>query len=109
MRKIFFVLSALLAFTAVSAGAADKPNIVVIMGDDIGWSNIGAYHQGMMAGQDAEPRQARRRGHAIHRLLRRGELHGGSRGVRHRPAADPHRHDHGRSGRRDDRDARRRP
>ena len=28
-----------------------KPNIVVIMGDDIGWYNIGAYHQGMMAGR----------------------------------------------------------
>jgi hypothetical protein len=25
-----------------------KPNIVVIMGDDIGWSNVGAYHQGLM-------------------------------------------------------------
>ena len=30
---------------------AKKPNIVVIMGDDIGWFNIGAYHQGMMAGR----------------------------------------------------------
>ena len=30
---------------------ATKPNIVVIMGDDIGWFNIGAYHQGMMAGR----------------------------------------------------------
>jgi arylsulfatase len=34
------------------AAAADKqPNIVVIMGDDIGIWNIGAYHRGMMAGQ----------------------------------------------------------
>ena len=32
--------------------AADKPpNILVIMGDDIGWSNIGVYNQGMMAGR----------------------------------------------------------
>ncbi len=28
-----------------------KPNIVVIMGDDIGMWNIGAYHRGMMAGR----------------------------------------------------------
>ncbi len=28
-----------------------KPNIVVIMGDDVGWFNIGAYHRGMMAGR----------------------------------------------------------
>src|SRR6516165_1229026 len=28
-----------------------KPNILVIMGDDIGWFNIGAYHRGMMSGK----------------------------------------------------------
>jgi arylsulfatase len=28
-----------------------KPNILVIMGDDIGWFNIGAYHQGIMSGR----------------------------------------------------------
>ncbi len=28
-----------------------QPNIIVIMGDDIGWFNIGAYHQGMMSGK----------------------------------------------------------
>ncbi len=30
---------------------AKQPNIVVIMGDDIGMWNIGAYHRGMMAGK----------------------------------------------------------
>ena len=28
-----------------------KPNILVVMGDDIGMWNIGAYHRGMMAGK----------------------------------------------------------
>jgi arylsulfatase A-like enzyme len=28
-----------------------KPNILFIMADDIGWFNIGAYHQGLMAGR----------------------------------------------------------
>jgi arylsulfatase len=37
--------------TDASAQAAKKPNIVVIMGDDIGMWNIGAYHRGMMAGR----------------------------------------------------------
>ncbi len=32
------------------AASAGQPNIVVIMGDDIGIWNIGAYHRGMMAG-----------------------------------------------------------
>ena len=30
---------------------ATPPNILVIMGDDIGWSNIGVYNQGIMAGR----------------------------------------------------------
>src|SRR4030088_2897672 len=33
------------------AAAGQRPNIVVIMGDDIGWFNIGAYHQGIMSGK----------------------------------------------------------
>jgi arylsulfatase len=28
-----------------------RPNILFIMGDDIGWFNIGAYHRGMMSGK----------------------------------------------------------
>jgi arylsulfatase A-like enzyme len=36
---------------AHSVWAADKPNIIVIMGDDIGMWNIGAYHRGLMAGR----------------------------------------------------------
>jgi arylsulfatase A-like enzyme len=28
-----------------------KPNILVIMGDDVGWFNIGAYHRGVMSGK----------------------------------------------------------
>ena len=39
-----------LATITAPAMAAEKPNIVVIMGDDIGYWNIGAYHRGMMAG-----------------------------------------------------------
>ncbi len=31
--------------------SGQQPNIVVIMGDDIGMWNIGAYHRGMMAGR----------------------------------------------------------
>jgi Sulfatase len=33
------------------ATAGQKPNIVVVMGDDIGWFNIGAYNQGIMSGK----------------------------------------------------------
>ena len=38
--------------TAAPAVAQEKkPNILVIMGDDVGWLNIGAYHRGMMSGK----------------------------------------------------------
>jgi arylsulfatase A-like enzyme len=46
------LLLASAAEPAASAVAAEgKPNIVVIMGDDVGVWNIGAYHRGMMAGR----------------------------------------------------------
>ena len=82
-----------------------KPNIVFIMGDDIGWFNIGAYHRGMMAGRTPNLDRLAAEGHAVHRLLRRGELHRRPRELHHRPAADPHRPDDRRSGGRQDRHA----
>ena len=36
---------------AIAQQQAQKPNIIVIMGDDIGWFNIGAYNQGIMSGR----------------------------------------------------------
>ncbi len=36
---------------AQAASSGRKPNILVIMGDDIGWFNIGAYHRGIMSGK----------------------------------------------------------
>lgn len=46
-----------LTFTTLCASffslhSAEKPpNILVIFGDDVGWFNIGAYHQGIMSGK----------------------------------------------------------
>ena len=40
-----------LGVAASPAAAQQKPNIIFIMGDDIGWSNIGVYNQGIMAGR----------------------------------------------------------
>jgi arylsulfatase A-like enzyme len=53
-RKIW--LSLLASFAAVMvvsmpAAAQQQPNIIMIMGDDIGMWNIGAYHRGLMAGR----------------------------------------------------------
>jgi len=46
---VLVALFAVVALMAAPAAAQPKPNIIMIMGDDIGWFNIGAYHQGMMA------------------------------------------------------------
>jgi hypothetical protein len=54
-RSIWLGLLALsAAVTMASTPAAaqqQQPNIVFIMGDDIGWANIGVYNQGIMAGR----------------------------------------------------------
>jgi arylsulfatase len=55
--KTLTVLFATAVVMAMAAGPADaqppgpKPNILVIMGDDVGWFNIGAYHRGIMSGK----------------------------------------------------------
>ena len=53
MKKLLFVTLAvmIIALCAVNPAAAkDKPNILVIWGDDVGMYNISAYHRGMMGG-----------------------------------------------------------
>jgi len=39
---------AILCLLATTAFAADRPNILVIWGDDIGWENVSAYGMGVM-------------------------------------------------------------
>jgi arylsulfatase len=48
MRSAVLIL---ISAAALANPAARRPNILVIMGDDIGWFNIGAYHRGIMAGR----------------------------------------------------------
>lgn len=50
---LFVAAMASATIVPLNSQAADskQPNIIVIMGDDIGWSNIGVYNQGMMAGR----------------------------------------------------------
>jgi len=45
------IVIVLLLMASDAWAQAQKPNIVVIMGDDIGIWNIGAYHRGMMCGR----------------------------------------------------------
>jgi arylsulfatase len=45
------IISGLLLLPGSASAQDKKPNILVIMGDDVGWFNIGAYNQGMMSGK----------------------------------------------------------
>ena len=49
--KLKSVLPVFLLFLVSVAEAADKPNILVIWGDDIGVHNISAYNHGIMGYQ----------------------------------------------------------
>jgi len=48
MKFKLILLLCLLPFLALGQKKTDKPNILVIWGDDIGWGNISAYNHGMM-------------------------------------------------------------
>jgi arylsulfatase A-like enzyme len=51
-RLALLIATAALFSAVAPVQAADKkPNILFIMGDDVGWFNIGAYHQGIMSGK----------------------------------------------------------
>src|SRR3984893_17819619 len=68
-QMLGIILSVLIAHPAWAQD--QKPNIIFIMGDDIGWSNIGVYNQG---GQSAlEPLRAdgnvQRQGYWVDSLL----------------------------------------
>ena len=56
LRQAWLVVAVVVLGCAAAAGHAvaqqqKPPNILVIMGDDVGWFNIGAYHQGIMSGK----------------------------------------------------------
>jgi hypothetical protein len=39
------------AVSTEATAQQQRPDVVCIMSDDIGWFNIGAYHQGLMSGK----------------------------------------------------------
>ncbi len=62
MKTFTCLMTLLLALgmAAPAVQAAEKPNILVIWGDDIGQSNISAYTRGLGGIPNAQHRQDRR-------------------------------------------------
>ena len=77
--------------------AQDKPNILVIWGDDIGISNLSCYSDGLMGYRTPNIDRIADGGVPVHRLLRRAELHRRAGGVHLRAEPDPDRPDQGRA------------
>src|SRR6516225_9906697 len=48
---LYACVTAVIMAGAPASAQQQKPNILVIMGDDVGWFNIGAYHRGIMSGK----------------------------------------------------------
>ena len=51
MPLIAIALLSIAVVPATAQAQQQRPNILFIMGDDVGWFNIGAYHQGIMSGK----------------------------------------------------------
>ena len=70
-----------------------KPNILFIMGDDIGWMQPSIYHRGLMVGETPNIDRIGQRGRDLHGLRRHAELHLRAQRLLHRHVSAAHRHD----------------
>ena len=107
--RALWLCTTLMAAVALSATAQEnKPNILVIWGDDIGPYNVSAYNMGVMGYRRrisiASPKRA-----SCSPMLRRAKLHRGPGRVHYRPAPYPYRPDQGRHAGREGRHAERGP
>ena len=88
-----FLLAGDVTSAHAQAATTQKPNIVVIMGDDIGWMQPSIYHRGLMVGRNTQYRPHRQRRRNLHGLSRHAELHLRTQCVLHRHVSAAHGHD----------------
>ena len=77
--------------TVAPASAQQKPNILVIMGDDIGYWNISAYNRGMMGYRTPNIDRIANDGALFTDYYGQQSLHRRARRVHHRAESDAHR------------------
>ena len=71
-----FATSAQAQQPARTPPSGKQPNILVIMGDDVGWFNIGAYHRGIMSGKTPNLDKLVQRGTVFTRAYCMGAMQG---------------------------------
>ena len=64
----------LLSFATVAGAQSKKPNILVIMGDDIGWFNISCYNRASWAIKTPNIDRIGKEGAMFHRLVWRNRV-----------------------------------
>ena len=67
----FAVGLAAIGMAAPAAAQEKKPNILFIMGDDIGWMQPSYYHRGLMVGETPNIDRIGQEGMPVHRLRTR--------------------------------------
>ena len=86
-------LSGMVSTPAAAQQPAQKPNILFIMGDDIGWMQPSIYHRGLMVGETPNIDRIGNEGAIFMHLLRRAKLHGRPQRLLHRHESAAYRHD----------------
>ena len=46
--SLIFLILACMGFSLSATGQTDKPNILILFPDDVGWQNVSAYGRGTM-------------------------------------------------------------
>ena len=88
-----FLVGSGLAASQPASAQEKKPNIVFIMGDDIGWMQPSIYHRGLMVGETPNIDRIGNEGAIFMAYCCRAELHRRAQCLLHRHASAPHRHD----------------
>ena len=91
--SLLVATAALVSAVAPAQAQDKKPNILFIMGDDIGWMQPSIYHRGLMVGETPNIDRIGNEGGIFMTLLRRAELHRRAQRLLHRHAPAAHGHD----------------
>ena len=86
-------LAATVAGVAPAAAQEKKPNILFIMGDDIGWMQPSIYHRGLMVGETPNIDRIGQEGAKFMDYVRHAELHLRAQRLLHRHVSAAHGHD----------------
>ena len=78
---------------AAAQQPAQKPNILFIMGDDIGWMQPSIYHRGLMVGETPNIDRIGNEGAMFMDYVADAELHLRTQRLLHRHVSAAHRHD----------------